>query len=400
MIVFLVLSLICFLTSGILFLYMKSQQKKNSLILEKEIKENPEIAILIPARDESRVIEELLISLENQTIKIAPQNIFVIVENEKDKTIEIVKKHRMNFFVRKRLELKSKGYALQELIEELSLRQQFYDCYFIFDADNILEKDFLEKMLEDYRFGYSVSTGYRTLKNKNHFFPVSAGLTFFMINELRNKSSIKSKGNLILSGTGYYIHGRLIKEWKTFPFHSLTEDYESSLYYTLYGISTHYRDDACFYDEQPISYKQSLTQRSRWIKGYFYNWFRYRPKLKKKCKEKINNYGSVVEMYLGILPLLLSILGLLFLFFSLLIFSINYKNGFLLFGYLGILFFIFIFVSLYLLVLLSKKIKLTKKIFFQSLFYHPIFLLSYIPACIHALKKNLGWEKIEHGIKK
>ena len=57
-------------------------------------------SIIIPARDESEVIEDLLISIENQTQKINPKNIYVIIEDKKDKTYEIVKKHNMNIFIR------------------------------------------------------------------------------------------------------------------------------------------------------------------------------------------------------------------------------------------------------------------------------------------------------------
>ena len=35
-----------------------------------------------------------------------------------------------------------------------------------------------------------------------------------MINDLRNKFAMKRDGNLLLSGTGFYIAGDLIKEWE------------------------------------------------------------------------------------------------------------------------------------------------------------------------------------------
>lgn len=394
------ISLFFFGSSLIGSLIVAFSRKKNKLKLETERKESPSIAVLIPARDESKVIESLLVSIENQTVFLPPKNIFVIVESETDATVEIVKKHHMNYFVRKKLHLKTKGYALQELIENLEEKRQYFDCYFIFDADNILENTFIEKMLEDYHQGYAVSTGYRKLKNKNHYFPISAGLTFFLVNELRNKKSIKYQGNIILSGTGYYIHGRLMKNWQTFPFHSLTEDYESSLYYTLHGISTHYREDAIFYDEQPTNYKQSITQRSRWIKGYFQNWCSYFKKFQKKRKEKPHNLGSITEMQIGILPVICIVLSLVFLLFYLLMrFCFSPKLSTLLFlltVFLG-LYLILVALSLVLLHVLKEKTTIPTKLSWQVAFYHPIFLLSYIHAFFKSLQKNLGWEKIVHG---
>lgn len=384
-----------------IYYYLKKHfyRKQNILNLESEIKKNPNLAILIPARNESKVIEELLVSIESQTIKVPHKNIFVIVEEENDETVKIVKKHQMNYFVRKKLNFKTKGYALQEIIEDLEEKKIFFDCYFIFDADNVLKENFIEKMLEDYQSGYAISTGYRKLKNKDHYFPVSAGLIFFIINELHNKNTLKNNGNLILSGTGYYIHGRLIKEWKTFPFHSLTEDYESSLYYTLHEISVHYKEDAIFYDEQPTNYKQSILQRSRWIKGYFHNWFYYRKKLKKQKKEKPKNLGSIMDFYIGVLPVICIVLSiLLFLFYLLLhiLKSYNFQAVILFLLIIIFIYFILVIISFLLLKILKEKTKLSKKVYFQTAFFHPIFLVTYIHAFFKSLQKNLKWEKITH----
>ncbi len=396
--VLLILSIFFLFFGLFLFLYVKVFQRKNTLVLERP-KKNPSIAIIIPARDESMVIEDLLISIEKQTKKINPSHVYVIVEDEFDLTVQITKKHHMEYFVRRKLNLKTKGYAIAELIEDLDSKKKYYDCYFIFDADNVLEENFIEEMMGDYQKGYAVSTGYRALKNKDSYFPFSAGLTFFLINEIRNRLSLKNDGNLILSGTGYYIHGKYIKEWKTFPFHSLTEDYESSLYFTLNGISTHYNENACFYDEQPETYQESLKQRSRWIKGYFTNFLAYQSLFREKKQQKPHNLGSVIEMQIGILPVLFIVLGLVLLLL------VSFFTIFSTLRYESMIFFLLLLLEIYLsLVLITdillwmalKKMDFSKKVFWQVLFYHPIFLISYIHAFFIAfLKKDLGWEKIK-----
>ncbi len=384
--------------------YLMLTSKKNRLQKEEIVKEKPQIAILIPARNESLVIEELVKSIEKQTYKVNPQDVYVIVESENDPTVEIVKKHKMSYFVRKKLQLKTKGYALAEMVEDLKIQKKDYDLYFIFDADNVLDKDFIKYMLEDYQQGYAISTGYRTFKNTNHYFPICAGLTFFMINEIRNRSALKKNGNLILSGTGYYIHGKYIKEWGTFPFHSLTEDYESSLYYALHGISTHYQSKAVFYDEQPENYKKSITQRSRWIKGYLQNWLKYRPKLKKKLKEKPINPRSLIEMQIGITPALYIVFGLVLLIILVLLstsFSSSWQLAIYLLCFVGIIYLSLVLLTAILLYMVSKQLKLTPKVYFESLLYHPIFIISYLHAFVIALcKKNLSWDTITHTAKK
>ena len=71
--------------------------------LEKNIKSKPSIAVLIPARNESLVIKDLLDSLLKQTYQIKKENIYIIVEDQNDKTVKIAKEYGMNIFVRKNL---------------------------------------------------------------------------------------------------------------------------------------------------------------------------------------------------------------------------------------------------------------------------------------------------------
>ena len=69
-------------------------------------------AILIPARNESNVIEKLLNSIKNQTYDKNLIEVYVITESEADLTNKITTNFGYNYFVRKDLENKrTKGYA-------------------------------------------------------------------------------------------------------------------------------------------------------------------------------------------------------------------------------------------------------------------------------------------------
>ena len=246
--------MICFLFSFLFFLVflflmlMKVLFRKNNQVKYlTNLPKNPHIAILIPARDESTVIENLILSIKNQTYKVPLEDVYIIVEDKKDLTVKIAKKYGVSLFIRKKLNLKSKGYALMELIEDLVKKQKFYDLYFIFDADNILDKNYLKEMLKDYHKGYGASCGYRALKNPTNYIAISSWLTFLLINEYRNEAALKTNGNILFSGTGMFINGKYLNELKTYPFHSLTEDYELSLYCTLQNIATNYNPHAYFY---------------------------------------------------------------------------------------------------------------------------------------------------------
>ena len=68
---------------------------------------------------------------------------------------QIAKKYNANIIIRQKLELKRKGYALMEAIEKIT-KTKNYDAYFIFDADNILDKNYISEMNKSFMSGYDI----------------------------------------------------------------------------------------------------------------------------------------------------------------------------------------------------------------------------------------------------
>ena len=162
---------------------------KTKNIPNKKIEVNAKFCILIPARNESKVIENLLVSITKQTYEVKP-DVYVIVEEKTDPTINICKKYQMNYFIRTEIEgRRRKGYALDEVLKQI---RKEYDAYIIVDADNILDKNFLKEMNETYKLGYDIGVGYRNCKNGNtSVIAATSALTFSMINTLSNKARFK-----------------------------------------------------------------------------------------------------------------------------------------------------------------------------------------------------------------
>lgn len=359
-------------------------------------KKNPNYAILIPARNESNVIEKLLLSIEKQTVKIDPKNVYIIVESITDETVDIAKKHNMNIFIRQLLNLKRKGYALMEVIEEITKTKK-YDAYFIFDADNVLDENYFKEMTKTYLEGYDIGIGYRNILNKDNSIATSSSLIFTIINVLSNNHKSKYHLNCNASGTGFYISGKVINELKTYPFHTLTEDYELSLYACVNNLTCFYNKDAVFYDEQPTTYKQYVTQRTRWIKGYLQARNLYRNKLISKLIKLDNNFASTYEALIGVYDILLVIIGLFLMVISF-IFTNNLLN---LINILAIFLAVYIILAIFTIYLLSKESRynLSKNLKIKTILINPFMLFTYIPCFIKALFiKDLEWDKINHGI--
>ena len=383
---------VCFIliTIGIIWLlidYILSYFNSN---VPKEKNNKGKFAILIPARDESRVIEELLNSILNQTRKIDSDDVYVIVEEESDKTVELVKNKNMNIVFRHDLSKKRKGYALDDAIKEILEQKKHYDAYFIFDADNVLDKDYIKNMEKAYESGYDIGIGYRNTKNGNDsVIAAASSLTFSMINTLGNEHKTKCNNTLTISGTGFYIKGDIVEKLGGYPFNSLTEDYELTLYATLNDLTTTYVKNAIFFDEQPVKYNITINQRTRWIKGFFEARKKYIPLLLKKEINK--NFSSSFHQIMGVTPYILLIIGLLGI---LLINYFNVKNTIIL-----ILFVYLIMVLITSIMVLKENtyLNINNKMKIKVILYNPIFLTTYIICLFKAiLNKDVKWLKIEH----
>ena len=324
MIIFRFISLILILIGFIIMVITNIISRKNN---NKPIKrkEDHNFCFLVPARYESKVIEGLLISLKKQTFKINMKDVYVIVESKKDETINICKKYNASVIIRKHLELQRKGYALDEAVKQILKSKKHYDAYFIFDADNVLDKNYLKNMIPIFDLGYDMATGYRNCKNGNKsVIAASSALTFSLVNTVFNDKKNKETRNITFSGTGFYIRGSLIEKWKGYPFHTLTEDYELSSYATLNNLTTYYNTKSVFYDEQPVKFKDTINQRIRWIRGYFDVRRMYNRKMFKALDKKDKNYGSKLDEAIGIVPYIFMVVGLVIWFLSS-IFFITYN---------------------------------------------------------------------------
>ena len=390
-----------------LFIVTAFKSRSNHNYPIKESISNPKFAVLIPARDESKVIEGLIKSIKDQTFNINMNDVYVIVEDINDYTCDIVKKYGATTIVRKNLELRRKGYALDEAVKFILDSGEKYDAYFIFDADNVLDKDYFRNMNETFFNGYDIGIGYRNTKNGNdNVVAACSTLTFSMINTLGNLQKNKDSRNVTISGTGFYIKGSFIEKWKGYPFHTLTEDYELTLYSSLNEMTSFYNDKAMFYDEQPTSFKVSLDQRTRWIRGFLDARKIYVKKLYEAFKTNGKNSGSQFSNWIGVKPYILIAIFLVLELFAKLVAGMYYLsvNQLLAYKFFGqFLFLIFIcymvlLIATMIIIIIEKKVDLSMSSKIKAIFFNPIFLISYVYCAIVALThKNLDWKKINHG---
>lgn len=400
-------ALVLFFLVGIFFfikiIWLRKQDRNFPVPREKE---KLRTSILIPARDESKVIEGILKSIEEQTRPVSMEDVYIIVETKEDPTVAIASSHHATILYRTQVERQRKGYALEEGVEQILKMGKQYDYYLIFDADNILKPDFIEQMDQTYLEGYDFATGYRKSKNGNiNVIAACSTLIFSLLNHLF-ASSKKSGANCITYGSGLMITGEQMSSWKTFPFHTLAEDYEISLYAIAHQKTNTCNLNAQIYDEQPTDYQTTVKQRVRWIRGYLASRKIYAKQLQKQSKTASLNRGSQYGEGKGILPYLILVLGLIFYLlynFVVGIFlfckdNVLYRQALLRFG--GTVLFIYLFLAVLTALLLhweKEQINLKATMRWKAILFHPLFLVTYIPCLLKAMfKKEVTWDRIDH----
>ena len=234
---------------------------------------NNKFAVLICARNESAVIGGLLESIREQTYDQSKLTVFVLADNCTDDTAQTARSAGAAVYERFNTELIGKSYALSELIAHIAADygDDAFDGYFVFDADNLLKKDYIEKMNDVFSQGYSVVTSYRNSKNfGDNWLSSGMGLWFLRESRYLNYARDLLKVSCALSGTGYLFRKEALNASADdpWPFHTLTEDLEMTFSLVSRNIRIAFAD-AEFFDEQPATIKQSWNQRIRWSKGYF-----------------------------------------------------------------------------------------------------------------------------------
>ena len=268
-------------------------------------------AVLICARNEQRVIGDLIASLRGQTYSQGLLSIFVLADNCTDDTAMVARVAGANVYERFNQVQVGKGYALQELLEHLEQDYpQGFDGYFVFDADNILAPNYVEAMNRTFSDGHDIVTSYRNSKNYGDNW-ISAGYALWFLRESRYLNGARNRlgSSAAVGGTGFLFSQRILDESHGWRFYLLTEDIEFSIHHILRGEKIAICEDAVLYDEQPTSFRQSVRQRLRWAKGYIQVFRRYGADL---LKGTAKGSWSCFDMSMSILPaFILTALGLL-----------------------------------------------------------------------------------------
>lgn len=351
-------------------------------------------AILIAARNEETVIKNLINSLKKQNYPSNKYDVYVIVNNCTDNTLEVAKNAGAKIIECKQ-KVKSKGEVLKYTFNKLKSNDEI-DAYVIFDADNVVHREFLNKMNDSINCGYEVVQGFRDTKNIcDNWLSTSYAILYYLQSLFINKSRFNFGMSSFLNGTGFMVKKETIDRYGYDP-KTITEDIEYTAICAINGIKIAFNENAITYDEQVTDFKSSLKQRKRWSFGAIQCLKNYTGSLiKEGIKNKRFECFDVIIFYFGIIfHVLFTIVSLIVIFYN--VFYLNNFNSMDVVIYF-IMFLINYFIGVVFRMIVIKKCNKSIKENIWGILLFDLFVLSWFPINFICLFiKNCNWNHIKH----
>ena len=361
-----------------------------------KVKKDHRFMAIIPAHNEEEVVANLIESLKNQNYNKELYDIYVIADNCTDRTAQVAREAGAIVYERFDPEKKTKGFALDWFLQQKIKEDAPYDALCVFDADNIVDKDFIKNMNKKLCQGEDVVQGYRDIKNPaDNWITSGYALFYWTMHRFYHLARYNVGLSPLLNGTGFMVRFDCIKPrgWKTV---TLTEDIEFSLQRIIKGKKLGWATDAIVYDEQPTGFKQSWSQRSRWTVGHMQCIKEYTKKLAVAVKENKSMMNLDGIFYIiGSIPMFIITLALLlsnFIMYA----GEAITQADLILNILNFLIPTFLFpiaTAVFVMWLDKRPIKPMIK----GLLCYPLFMGSWLLINFKCLfKRNTKWEKINH----
>jgi len=366
-------------------------------------------AFFIAAHNEEAVIANLVKSIKDQDYPSELIDVFVVADACTDNTAQAAREAGAIVYERNDLSRKGKSWVMDYGFDRI-LREYpgKHEAFFIFDADNLLSRDYVTIMNDAFDQGYLALTSYRNSKNFGSSWISSAYATWF-IREARylNNARMICHTSCAVSGSGYLVSAKLIEGMKGWDFHTLTEDIQFSTFCAIHGVRIGYAP-AEFFDEQPVTLKASIKQRMRWTKGFYQVLFTYGRHMFKSIG-KFHRFAAY-DMLMVVGPAML--LTLMCLLVNVTFIAVgSLSHGFLatdaeiemaigsVIMMLAYMYGTFFVMGLFTTITEWKHIHCPQKWrIFTNLFTFPLFMFTYVPLTVAALFLKVDWVPTPHDV--
>jgi cellulose synthase/poly-beta-1,6-N-acetylglucosamine synthase-like glycosyltransferase len=260
------------LASGVKDFCKKRQKPQKKRVPDEFL---PSFSIVVPVKNEAKVIDRLLVSLSKLNYPASKREIIIIEDGSTDKTLGICMnyaKEHANVKILQKPFSNGKPSALN-----YGLKHAKGDIIAVFDADNVPDANALMAVLEYFEDPTVAAVQGKTMSLN----PKENMLTQFISYEeavwceayLRGKDVL----NLFvhLKGSCQFIRRDVLEQLEGFDEAVLSEDMEISARLVENDYKIRYASDVVAWQESPSNLKTLFKQRTRWFRGTMEVAFKY-----------------------------------------------------------------------------------------------------------------------------
>jgi len=231
---------------------------------DREESETGRIAIVVPAHNESESIGRTLDSLMTAARADGNADVWVIADNCDDDTAQQAEAAGTRVIVRRNLQLRGKGHALECAFSRLA--PMGYAWLLVIDADSTLEPGFLSAMRAAMHPGRNALQACYLSQAGRHLRSRVSRLAQWGFNLVRPLARERLGFSCGLLGNGFALRADLL-ERLPYRAHSVVEDLEYHLLLVNAGERVHFVADAVVTGEIADTREGARTQRTRWEGG-------------------------------------------------------------------------------------------------------------------------------------
>lgn len=222
--------------------------------------------IAIPAHNEFSVIAKTVQRLKHLNYPGDLFQVHVVADYCSDATASVAQQAGAIVHERNSGARTGKGAALAWLLPRVLKDSFTADAVVIFDADTVVDADFLRVMDSSLRKGSLVIQGQHIISNPEAgWFPSLTWAMFIIDNRYQNLGRVNLGWSAKNMGDSICLGADVLRQlgWGE----GLTEDYQFRQKLLLSGIRIDYEPAAKGYGEAPRRWGQAQAQRARWLRG-------------------------------------------------------------------------------------------------------------------------------------
>ncbi|BAL81629.1 glycosyltransferase [Caldisericum exile] len=277
-----------------------------------------DVDILIPARNEGKVLFETLDAMAKLDYP-GKYTVYVLNDSSEDNTKEIAEFFEKKYKNFKHIEVPEGSPKGKSRVLNYGLTISKSKIIAVYDADNEPDKFALRRLIEQMSNNPKNAGAVGYVKTKNIYknsLTRMIGLEFMLFQLVMQCGRWQLFKFGTLTGTNFVIKRQVIEELSGWDNYALAEDAELTARIYAKGYLIPVVDDSITYEQEPESFKVFFKQRTRWLIGnlYLISKIFNEPELR-KGKNFINNIQLVSVYYVFVFFVIASdiwfVLGLL-----------------------------------------------------------------------------------------